>query len=265
MSIAGSEGRRRRGGRIYIVGGTILALLAFLAAAGVASLPLFGQQTVTGVNVVVARNTITARTKIQAGDLMLRVVNPQPPQSFTDINMVAGKAARVDIPALSPVTQNLIANSPDLLSTSDVAYLPIPQGYVAVTIPTSEEVGVAGYVQVGDRIGILASINTSAFGASPGVVVIRTVFRDLIVIRVGPVGTQSSGPSVTSSLTVIVSACDSEYLDWLLNNAGLKYELESFRDYGQVPTQPDAQCPKLTSSTGVGPRLVDSRWKFTSG
>jgi Flp pilus assembly protein CpaB len=261
MSIAGAEAGRPRGGRAYIVGGTVLALVAFLAAAGVASLPLLFSSP-TGTNVVVARNNITARTKIQAGDLMLKAITPVPPESFTDMNSVAGKGARVDIPAGSPVTGNLIANSPDLLSTTDVTYLPIPSGYVAVTIPTSEQLGVGGYVQVGDRIVILASINTAVFGVSPGAAVVRTVFTDLDVIRVGPVSAQASGPSLTSSLTVLVSACDAEYLDWLLANADLKYELKSFQDYGTAPTQPDASCPK---PTGVGPKQIDGRWRFTTG
>lgn len=264
MSISAAEGGRPRGGRAYIVGGAILAVLAFLAAAGVASLPLLFQSP-TGTSVVVARNPISARTKIQAADLMLKVVTPVPPESFTDINAVAGKGARVDIPAGLPVTANLIASTPDLISSSDVTYLPIPPGYVAVTIPTSEELGVGGYVQVGDRIIILASVNTQVFGANPGLPVVRTVFRDLPVIRVGPVGAQASGPQLTSSLTVLVTACDAEYLDWLLVNADLKYELESFQNYQTLPAGPSDSCPKLTSTTGVGPKAVDDKWKFTAG
>src|SRR2546423_182607 len=93
---------------------------------------------------------------------------PPPPQAFFQLKDVLGKGARVDIPAGSPVTANLITTSGDLLSNSDVAYLPIPSGYVGVTVPTGEQIGVGGYVQVGDRITMLATINTSIFGATPG-------------------------------------------------------------------------------------------------
>lgn len=258
-----TDGGRSRRGRAYIIGGTILALVAFLAAAGVASFPyLFQSQ--SGTSIVVAKNELTARTKIQAGDLTLKVINPAPPESFTDINAVAGKGARVDIPAGAPVTANLIATSSDLLSSTDITYLPIQSGYVAVTIPTSEQLGVGGYVQVGDRIAVLAGINTATFGASPGQIAVRTVFKDLYVIRVGPATSEASGPTVTSSLTVVVTACDSEYMYWLLTNAELKYELESFHDYGKTPTTPDSQCPSLTSATGVGPKQVDARWHFST-
>jgi len=262
MSTATAEIGRPRRGRLYIVIGAILAVLAFATAAGLASLPLL-KTNATGTQVVVAKNNINARTKIQASDLELSAVNPAPPQAFFQIKDVFGKGARVDIPAGSPVTANLITTSGDLLSTSDVAYLPIPSGFVAVTVPTGEQVGVGGYVQIGDRITMLATINTSIFGATP-VSVVRTVFRDVDVIRVGPASTQSTG-QVTSSLTLLMTGCDAEYLFWLLNNAVLKYTLESFTDYAATPNQPDPSCPKLSSAGGVGPKEVDKRWHFTTG
>src|SRR5665213_2097765 len=247
MSSSGPGVGRPRRGRIYIVVGTILAVVAFGTAAAVASLPLLSSST-TGTKVVVAKNTIAARTRIQASDLELKTITPTPPESFTDLATVAGKGARVDIPAGSPVTANLITLTPDQLGSGDNTFLPIPSGYVAVTVPTSEQVGVAGYVQVGDRITVLATISTAAFGDGPPRPVVRTVFRDLIVIRVGPAtATEQAGSGqLTSSLTVLATSCDAEFLFWLLNNAILKYELESFNDYGTTPTSPSSSCPSLT-------------------
>jgi pilus assembly protein CpaB len=264
MSISAGEVGRPRRGRIYIVVGAILAVLAFGTAAALASLPLLSSGS-TGTQVVVAKNNIAARTRIQASDLELRSISPTPPQSFNAVALVSGKGARVDIPAGSPVTANLINQSPDQLNSTDATFLPIPSGYVAVTIPTSEQAGVAGYVQVSDRIVVLATMNTAQFGVSPARPVVRTVFRDLIVIRVGPASAtdQSSSGQLTSSLTVLVTSCDAEYLFWLLNNAVLKYELESPTDYGTTPTSADSKCP-LGSATGVGPKEVDTKWHFTT-
>src|ERR1700682_6341560 len=130
MSTATAEIGRPRRGRLYIVVGAILAVPAFATAAGLASLSLL-QLNTGGTRVVVAKNNIGARTKIQASDLDLKAVSPAPPQAFVDINAVAGKGARVDIPAGLPVTANLVAPGCDLLSSSDAAYLPIPTGYGA--------------------------------------------------------------------------------------------------------------------------------------
>jgi pilus assembly protein CpaB len=262
MATGGPLGRSRRS-RIYIIFGTALAVIAFIAAAALASAPYLFPATAPGTKVVVAKNAIPARTRIQASDLTLTAINPVPPQSFLSIEAVAGKAARVDIPTASPVTANLIVNAPDLLSSSDTAYLPIPQGYVAVTIPTSEQTGVGGYIQVGDRITILASINTQAFGAGRAVLAVRTVFHDVVVIRVGPIAQAQGASQVSTSLTVLMTACDSEYLYWLQNNAVLKYELESSKDYGAAPTAPDPSCQSVLAAGGVGPAEVDAKWKFT--
>jgi Flp pilus assembly protein CpaB len=262
MSITSAETGRPRRGRLYIIIGAVLAVLAFATAAGLASLPLIQGNTI-GSKVVVARTNISARTVIQASDLELSNYSPAPPQAYFAIKDVAGKAARVDIPAGLPVTANLVAPSGDLLSSSDVAYLPIPSGYVAVTVPTGEQLGVGGYVQVGDRITMLATVNTGIFGAPAGVPVVRTVFHDLDVIRVGPATGGSEPAALTSSLTLLMTSCDSEFLFWLLNNATMKYTLESFSDYTATPVQPDPACPKITSAGGVGPKEVDGRWHFT--
>jgi Flp pilus assembly protein CpaB len=263
MSIAGADVPRPRRGRLYIIIGAVLAVLAFAAAAGLASLSLL-QQGTGGTRVVVASHDISARTKIQASDLTTATINPGPKEAFTNISEVAGKGARVDIPGGSPVTANLIAPAGDLLSTSDVAFLPIPSGYVAVTVPTGEQEGVGGYPQVGDRISMLATINTSIFGTGPAIPVVRTVFNNLDIIRVGAVSSQTA-TGVPSSLTLLMTGCDAEYLTWLLTNATLKYTLESFRDYAATPTQPDPACPTVAAAGGVGPKEVDKRWHFTTG
>ena len=263
MSIATSALARPRRGRLYIVVGAVLAVLAFALAAGIASLPLI-QGTTGGTRIVVAGHDIKARTVITAADLTLASFNPAPPQAFTALKDVEGKGARVDIPAGLPITANLVGQAGGLINESDVAYLPIPKGWVAVTVPTGEQVGVGGYVQVGDRITMLATINTAVFGQSPGRNVVLTVFRDVDVLRVGPANGGTTTGVVTSSLTVLMTSCDSEYLFWLLNNASMKYVLESYTDYAGAPTQPDAKCPGVSSATGVGPKDIDSRWHFTT-
>lgn len=268
MSLGSSALARPRRGRLYILVGAVLAVLAFAAAALIASLPLI-QGSSGGTKVVVASHDIRARTVIQASDLTLASFNPAPPQAFLATKDLIRQSARVDIPQGAPITANLVAPAGDILASSDAAYLPIPKGWVAFTIPTSEQEGVGGYIQNGDRINILATINTSVFGQNPGRAVVLTVFHDVPVLRAGPAGPQSNGQTttggaVTSSLTVLMTTCDSEFLFWLLNNAQMKYELESFTDYQSLPTAPYDKCPDVTSAKGVGPKDIDVRWSFTT-
>src|SRR3989442_8218549 len=105
MSIASSVLARPRRGRLYIVIGAVLAVLAFATAAGIASLPLI-QGTTTGVKVVVASHDLQARTVIQDSDLTLASIKPTPPQTFTAVYKVAHNGAPVDIPASMPIPSN---------------------------------------------------------------------------------------------------------------------------------------------------------------
>src|SRR5207245_11683484 len=118
MSFASSLVAGPRRGRLYIVIGAVLAVLAFATAAGIASLPLI-KCTTTGVKVVVASHDIQARTVIQDTDLTLASINPTTPQSFTAVNKVAGKGARVDILAGMPISSNLVAPSGQLVTRRD--------------------------------------------------------------------------------------------------------------------------------------------------
>src|SRR5881628_2754443 len=110
VSIATSVLARPRRGRLYIVVGAVVAVLAFALAAGIASLPLI-QGTTGGTRVVVASHDIKARTVITASDLTLASFSPAPPQAFTAVKDVAGRGARVDILSGQPVSANLVAPS----------------------------------------------------------------------------------------------------------------------------------------------------------
>ncbi len=98
MATSPQVGRPRRS-RLYIIVGTVLAVVAFLAAAGLASAPYLFPSSPLGTKVVVAKSAITARTRITAADLELGVVKPVPPNSFSAISTDVGRGARGDIPA----------------------------------------------------------------------------------------------------------------------------------------------------------------------
>jgi pilus assembly protein CpaB len=216
-----------------------------------------------GKKVVVAVGNIAARTPIADNQVTTANVDPAPAMAITDPKDVVGKIALVDIPQGDPVSANLIASSTDIVDKSQAQYLPIPSGWVAVTIPAGELTGVGGFIQPFDRIIIVAELGNGVK------VSVRSVFRDLKVIRVGSVADtakrqQGTVTDVASSLTVLMTACDAEYLDWLLNAAQLKYVLESYRDYGKDITEPSSTCPTINSGSGVTNADVEARWHFFS-
>ena len=269
---------RAGGGRTFVLLGALMALIAFglvfLLGGGVG-----GARGVSGpqVSVLVAAHDIPLRATIVPSDLAIKQYAQAdvPPGVFTKKDDVKNLVAEVNISQGQAVTQNLVAKSLDQVTGAQAAFLPIPPGFVAFTMPAGEQQAVAGYIQAGDYITIQATAVTGIFpnsGASRSVV--RTVFNNVHVIRIGPnaggvapSGTQGqAAPStgVSSSLTIVMTACDAEYMNWLLANTQLRYELESFKDYGSPPSKPDDTCPTIGSGRGVGPADVDHRFGFST-
>jgi pilus assembly protein CpaB len=221
------------------------------------------------VGVVVAAHDIGRRTVIGPADLTTSLIpaSAVPPGSVGATSQAIGKVTQVAVLKGQPVTTNLLADQ----GTGDPAYLPIPQGWQAVTIPAGEIQAVAGYISPGDVIDIEATANESVFNpalANPPQVT-RVVFQGVHVIKLGPATTQGvkSGPvlGVTSSLTVLMTPCDAPYLTWLLANTSIRYSLKSSKDYGSAPTGPSSSCPLGSRVPRVAAADVDSKFGFTKG
>ena len=245
--------------------GIALALLAFLIMFAFGIVYVGRSQTGATVHVIVAARDIEAREPITLDMISIGTLpaNGLPQQkTFTRLTDLVGFAAVVPIYKGEAITDNLVTNS-DQISPSQSSYLPIPAGYVAMTLPTSEQQGVAGYIAQGDYIDVIATVNTAQFSPTNQRSVAKTVLTNLYVLRVGPqtmVPRQGQPQGVSSSITVVITQCDAEYVDWLLQNATLKYTLLSYHDYQTVPG-----CSNDTAPALIGPAQVDARWAFTKG
>lgn len=251
--------------------GVGMALLAFISmfAFGI----LFANRGLQGaqVPVVIATEDIQAREAITPGMLSLgrMPASGLPPHAFVRLADLTDYSAVVTIYKGQAVTANLVASNPDQIASSTSTYLPIPPGYVALTIPTGELQGVGGYVAPGDYINVIATANSDLFHSQPSRQITRTVFTSLRVIRVGaPSAAPKEGQAfgVASSLTVVLSECDAQFLQWLLTNVTLKYLLLSYKDYATNSlSNPDPSCLPTTLPPAIGPSAVDARWGFTKG
>jgi Flp pilus assembly protein CpaB len=245
--------------------GVGLALLAFLVMFAFGMLFANRSQTGAQVRVVVAAQDIDAREPITP-DMLTTALIPTgavAPHTFLRAADLAGFSALVGIYKGQPITGNVVASNPDQLTYS--SFLPIPQGYIALTLPTSEQQGVAGFIAQGDYIDVIATVNTQLFSAANPRQVTRTVFTSVYVIRVGPQSTvprQGQAQGLSSSITVLMSLCDAQYMNWLLSNTTLKYALLSFHDYTKQQAPPDSACPSTTAPGLIGPAQVQGRWGF---
>ncbi len=248
--------------------GVALALLAFLLMLVFGAIFASKSRTASSVRVVVANQDIPQREPITAAMVTYGMVSSDslPPQAITRIADLTGYAAVVEIFKGQVLTSNIVSANSDLLAGATSSYLPIPPGYIALTLPTGEQQGVAGYIAQGDYINVIATVNTGLISPNNTRMVTRTVFTSVYVIRVGPESTvprQGVAQGLSSSLTVVMSLCDAQYMTWLILNASLKYVLLSYHDYSQMPASADPACPSTAEPGIIGPGQIDARWGFT--
>jgi Flp pilus assembly protein CpaB len=281
VAVAQAPARPRAGGgRLFIIIGVVLALAGFGLAVVLGSLgggARSGSAACPCDLVVYANKDISLRTQITTLD---QVQVKSIPDSYKPAGAVvidsgaankstadqnkAGLAAvqnfiaEVNIAQNQPLLTSMLAKPGDTVSGAQAAFLPIPQGYVALTLPTGELIGVAGYIQAGDYISLIAAAGSGKTGAT------ATVFTQLHVLRVGAANLSVTSASSTSnnasssgstaaatSLTVVVTPCQAELIRWLSTNTQLTYELESYKDYAPAATGPSPDCNGLGATKGV--------------
>jgi Flp pilus assembly protein CpaB len=289
LAVAQAPARPRPGGgRLFIIVGLLLAVLA---GAGVFLIGQLGGGGAIGggptTTVVIAKQSIPLRHAITIDDLDTAKVTG----SFTSANNtyanksdVLNLIAEIQITKGSVITSDMLARDAGLVpSGAAPAYLPLASGYVAMTIPTGEQQGVAGHITLGDYFTVISSASISVFNTSatpptgPPKVITKTIFTNVRVIGLGPAtsnvqpasgtttgaGTGQVG-GVTSSLTIELTQCDAEYFTWFLNNTQLRYTVESFHDYLTAPAAADPTCPTVQSAQGVSQKEVEARYHFST-
>lgn len=275
---------------MFIIIGLLLAAVAFGLVIFIGSLGGggggFGGPSTP---IVIAKQAIPLRHQITLADLEIAHAsvngNASLNNTYGNVNDVVNKISEINITKGTMLTSDMLATDINLIpSGAAPAYLPLAKGYVAMTIPTGEQVGVAGHISVGDYITVIASAQVTIFASSgqqqgPPKVVSKTVFTNLRIIGLGPASsgvqpanggsgtTQQSGGTqtgITSSLTVEVTQCDAEFLTWFLNNTQVRYTLESYKDYATAPVDNgDDKCKTIKDAHGVSNKQVDDAFGFS--
>ena len=288
MAVASAPARPRPGGGRFLI--IIGLLLAILAGAGVFLLGNFGGGggAIGGgpsETVVVAAQSIPIRHQITDADLTTTKISGTLQNTYTKPGDVKGLISEIQITKGALITSDMLARDAGLIPAGSApAYLPLASGYVAMTIPTGEQQGVAGHITLGDYITVIASASLTIFSTTgaqapgPAKVVSKTVFTNIHIIGLGPAsaneqpasgasaggGAQGATTGVTSSLTIELTQCDAEFFTWFLGNTTLRYTLESFNDYlKQPPSAPDPTCPTVATAQGVSQKEVEARYHFT--
>jgi Flp pilus assembly protein CpaB len=237
--------------RPFTLLGILLALIV-IGAFVLVALNAGQQSSSLSLSAVVAATDLQPRVAIPESAVALKTI-PVPANYpkiyFSSIKDVQGMVPLVKIIAGQAITSNDVAK-PNTAIGGQSEYLPIPKGYVALTIPTSEQQGVANNIHEDDYIAVIATV------AGLGKVASKTIFTNLHVIKVGTPGASSS----PSSLTVVATECQAEVITWFLAYASLKYTLESYQDYLQGNPSPEPQCPNAGSAKGVTLQQIQAQY-----
>jgi Flp pilus assembly protein CpaB len=290
LAVAPAAARPRPGGgRLFIIVGLLLAVVAFGAVFLLGSVGGSGALGGPTTTVVIAKQSIPLRHQLTSADVETAKIslngNGSLTTTYTNPTDVLNLISEINISKGAVITSDMLARDINLVPAGSApAFLPLAKGYVAMTIPTGEQQGVAGHISVGDYITVIASASLTIFSSGgqqqgPTKVVSKTVFTNLRVIGLGPASagvqpaaggsTTTSGASatsgVTSSLTVELTQCDAEFLTWFLGNTTVRYTLESFKDYSPNPPadNQDPACPAITAAGGVSQKQVDAKYGFT--
>ncbi|TMF33076.1 MAG: hypothetical protein E6I30_08930 [Chloroflexi bacterium] len=230
-------------------------LLAVLAFGSVFLLGNIGGGGALGgptTSVVIAKQSIPLRHQITLADLEVAKAsvngNGSLANVYTNPSDVVNKIAEINITKGALISSDMLAIDLNVVPTgASPAYLPLASGYVAITVPTGEQQGVAGHISLGDYMTVIASSAIQIFVTAGG-------------------GPTLSGPvSKTVFTNVRVIGLGAEYMTWFLNNMTVRYTLESYKDYlATPPSQPDSSCPTVLSAGGVSGKQVDARYHFTT-
>ena len=180
-------------------------------------------------SVVVATQEIPARSRITAAMLskQTRPAAGVDPDALADPAQAAGSLALITIPAGGQITSSKIG-------TNVAMALPVrlQPGMRAVSIPVDRVKDVAGLVQPGDRVDVIAIPPPRQSGPPPKAV---TIFRAVRVLAVGnaledPSATPSPQEQQAATVTLEVSPRQTDLLAWADANATLRLALRSPRE-----------------------------------
>jgi pilus assembly protein CpaB len=159
-----------------------------------------------GVPVVVAADDIQVGAKLEAHDVKLVSLPPSavPPGAFSAVSKVVGRGA------ILPLSKGEFILPSKLAEINAGAGLPsmIPQGMRAVSVRVNDVVSVAGFVQPGTRVDVLATGNE---GNERQTV---TVLENVAVIAVGGslLERLAGGEANAPVITLLVSPDDAQKL-----------------------------------------------------
>lgn len=185
--------------------GLVTAVLVYLYVSGLAAGP--ETESIQLAQIVIAKHDLPPRTVITPDMVRLAEVpvNSIHPKAAISINQVNGRVVKSSILAGEPVLTDRLVPAGEVPSLA----FAIPLDRRAVTIPVNEVVGVAGFVQPGDRVDVLASFDSDT-GETISVVVLQNT--EVLAIAQTMESDIDAKPRVVATVTLAVTLEEAQKL-----------------------------------------------------
>ncbi|MGD0215738.1 MAG: Flp pilus assembly protein CpaB [Terriglobales bacterium] len=193
--------------RLLMIGGLALAIGLLVSYAVYVQMQTAAGKVnnTAGKQVLVAADDIQVGTKLAANDVTTITIPPAavPPGAFSVPTKVLGRGA------ILPISKGEFILPGKLAAVNAGAGLPsmIPPGMRAVSVRVNDVVSVAGFVQPGTRVDVMATGNQGSG------VQTNTVLENVLVLAVGKsLDRTSSEAQVAPVITLLVSPDDAQRL-----------------------------------------------------
>lgn len=213
--------------------------------------------------VAVAKVDLSWGTTINKEMIELRpyLKSSLPSGYFSDINSVVGRVLISNIKANEPVLESRLA--PTTIKTGGVAAVVSPKKR-AVSVKVDKVVGVAGFINPGNRVDVLVTLHHER-GQSP---ITKIVLENILVLAAGPeIQPKEKGekPSTVDVITLEVTPEEAEKLALAATEGKILLALRNYNDTEDVMTRGVTVPVLLASYSGyVPPREVKTTPKKTT-
>lgn len=194
----------RSGGRVFVILGIVLALIAGAAVFVVLANAEPQPEVVPTTKLVVAFQQVPARTEVsadQVGEVEWPVRVPTPIGAFERPAEVVGKLSKHPIYAGQPIIADMVISKEDAEAQHSNAALIMEKGQVAVALSVSLGSNIAEAIQAGDRVDLIVTYNVEVQNpvtnqGTGAYIVTNKTLENVLILQVGPwprdVGEQSS-------------------------------------------------------------------------
>jgi pilus assembly protein CpaB len=215
--------------RLLMIGGLALAIGLLVSYAVYTQMQSAAGKATTanGAQVVVAANDIPVGAKLAAGDVTTITIPATaiPPGAFSTPAKILGRGA------ILPMSKGEFILTAKLAAVNAGSGLPsmIPPGMRAVSVRVNDVVAVAGFVQPGTRVDVMATGNQGSGGTQTS-----TVLENVLVLAVGKsLDRTSAEAQVAPVITLLVSPDDAQRLALVSQEGRIQLSLRNPLDTKQ--------------------------------